>query len=159
MGLSNRRAATSSRAGPGQVRCPLPRYIFEVGELFIRTQYANGGQDESRTTDCHVIMDVTKEEKPLWVVYRYRGFEHDQKIKPRPFDRDDGMFPFVHDGDQGFDVAKMANSIGDWLRPDKEGLQHVPNAEGLIKSTNCQANPIFSRPQFDHFIGAGDESD
>ncbi|KAI0118684.1 hypothetical protein GGR51DRAFT_129241 [Nemania sp. FL0031] len=51
-----------------------PRYVYEIGEIFNRkvvTKYS-GRQATHRSTGYHLVVDVTKPEKSLWLIYRYQ---------------------------------------------------------------------------------------
>jgi hypothetical protein len=153
MGTSNgsvARGRSNSRSGIVRASKPFPRFVLEIGELKVRTYYHKDGQTELRSTNCHVVMDIQHKDKPLWLVYRYRGVEGGQRVKRnRKFERNEDMFHFVESG-KAFDLALVADSITDWLLPDKS-FRPVQNSEGLIKSTSFAVKPLFSRPLFFDF--------
>ncbi|KAH6658097.1 hypothetical protein BKA67DRAFT_656323 [Truncatella angustata] len=130
----------------------LPEYMYEVGEVLMKSQYHGCGPEPARSTDCHLVIDVCSNERTLWLVYRYKGVEAGGRMvsRKKKFNRDDDMFQFVK-GDQGFDVCQVAEGLRDWLMEDGT-FKHVHNAQALIKSTRCRADPEFSAPLFEDFL-------
>lgn len=148
------RQVTVDRSKSRRIEQPAPpRYVHEIGELFISSHSHQSGQVEpSRSTSCHVVTDACSEKKPLWLIYRYKGVNKGgQVVKRRQrFDRDDDMFGFVK-GDQGFDLCQLAKSMDDWLNEDCT-FKDVRNAQGLIKSTRCRADPELVTPVYEEFL-------
>lgn len=136
----------------------LPRYIYELGELFMKSVDRKTGEEPPRSTWCHVVVDVCSKEKSLWLVYRYKGVNEDGQVvdRQREFDRDEDMFSFVTGG-KGFDMCQVAESMKDWLKQDGS-FQPVRNAQWLINYTRCRADPEIVVPIYEEFLEAFKEA-
>ncbi|KAI0127376.1 hypothetical protein BJ170DRAFT_595245 [Xylariales sp. AK1849] len=144
------RKQSLNRSESRRVEITMPKYVFELGEMIIRSHDHEDKTEEWRSIYCHVVIDVTSNKKPMWLVYRYKGVEGGQVIaRKRRFDRDDDMFNFI-DSVPDFDVAQIAKDVKDWAHDDGT-FGDIRNAEGLIKSTRCRANATSVRPVYEEF--------
>ncbi|KAK9772052.1 hypothetical protein AB5N19_11673 [Seiridium cardinale] len=148
---SHRRTIASIQGSRRLEQLSLPKYVYEIGEVLIISHDVNG-PEPSRSTSCHLVVDICSKAKALWLIYRYKGIEKGGQVvkRKRKFDRDDDMFQFVQGG-QGFDICQVGESVKDWLQEDGT-FKHIHNAQGLIKRTHCQANPELVEPVFEEFL-------
>lgn len=78
----------------------VPRYVYELGALFIRRNFKSSLREEVNSTTFSLVMDVARVERPIWVINR-PGWNASSRRAPR--NKKDSTLPF-----NGMDGALMA---------------------------------------------------
>ncbi|CAJ2509843.1 Uu.00g057430.m01.CDS01 [Anthostomella pinea] len=127
-----------------------PRYVIELGEIYNLKPKTNyfGGQITHQSTGFHLVMDVTRPEKSLWMVYRYEdqasnGRNLKQSIKYR---QDRFWHPFSSVGE--FDIAQVYERIEDWMGFNTPVGRYAASRK-LVKQTAGLVKPMFVEPIID----------
>ena len=109
----------------------------------------DGSWSEARPTNCHLIIDVVNTDKPLWIVYRWKGYTDGTKlVKRAKFDRDVDCFMWMEANQCSFDIAQVGKKFEDWISEDGS-TKNIPYFEGLMKQTGVRDTfPDFSSPTF-----------
>ncbi|KAI0016683.1 hypothetical protein F4780DRAFT_667609 [Xylariomycetidae sp. FL0641] len=142
---------SGSRAGIGYY----PQYVFEIGELFNRRVLPkeHGRQETHRSTGFHLVMDITKPEKPLWIVYRYTELAPDGESlkKTITYEHDAFWHPF---GDVGrFDIAQVFEKVEDWNGVDTH-VGAFATSKDLVARTAMRIKPEVYEPDVDKLKAA-----
>jgi hypothetical protein len=124
-----------------------PRYVYEVGEIFNRkvvTKY-NGRQATHRSTGYHLVVDVTKPEKSLWLIYRYEEVGSDgQSLKQSiTYKQDSFWHPFASVCE--FDIAMIFERFDDWKGTDTP-VGSFAASKKLVRQTAALIRPTFIEP-------------
>jgi len=127
-----------------------PRYVYEVGEIFNRkvvTKYS-GRQATHRSTGYHLVVDVTKPEKSLWLVYRYEEVSGDGKSLKQSitYKQDTFWHPFASVGE--YDIAMIFERFEDWKGSDTP-VGSFAASKKLVRQTGCLIRPTFIEPVLD----------
>ncbi|KAH9900445.1 hypothetical protein F4778DRAFT_142591 [Xylariomycetidae sp. FL2044] len=121
-----------------------PRYVIEIGEVFNRRIRPNG-QNTHMSTGYHLVMDIARPEKSLWIVYRYAEIgERDHLRWGITFQRDDFWHPFSTSGVE-FDIAQVFADVRDWKGNGTE-LNSFSASLELVKRTGRLLKPTFVEP-------------
>ncbi|RYP34771.1 hypothetical protein DL767_004108 [Monosporascus sp. MG133] len=124
-----------------------PRYVLDLGEVFVWKRCAETGQKQQRSSGFHLVMDVTRPTKPLWLVYRYHerhpGLEHHLDLNTA-YKRDPVWHPFAAAAGIEFDSALIFTSAAH-LKGDMkyDGFAAVVD---LVKRTGRVRKPTFVEP-------------
>ncbi|RYP59016.1 hypothetical protein DL770_010301 [Monosporascus sp. CRB-9-2] len=123
-----------------------PRYVLDLGEVFVWKRCAETGQKQQRSSGFHLVMDVTRPAKPLWLVYRYHerypGLEH--LDVNTAYKRDPVWHPFAAAAGIEFDSALVFTSAARWKGDMKyDGFAAVVD---LVKRTGRVRKPTFVEP-------------
>lgn len=121
-----------------------PRFVYEIGEVFNRrvvTKY-NGRQATHRSTGYHLVVDVTKPEKSIWLVYRYQEESNDgQSLKQSiTYKQDQFWHPFANVCE--YDIAMVFERFEDWKGTDTP-VGSYNNSKKLVRQTAALIRPIF----------------
>ncbi|GAW19222.1 hypothetical protein ANO14919_087070 [Xylariales sp. No.14919] len=124
-----------------------PRYVYEIGEIFNRkvvTKY-NGRQATHRSTGYHLVVDVTKPEKSLWLIYRYEEVSGDgHSLKQSiTYKQDNFWHPFASVCE--FDIAMIFERFEDWKGTDTPVGSFVVSKK-LVRQTAALIRPTFIEP-------------
>ncbi|KAI1365166.1 hypothetical protein F5Y08DRAFT_187641 [Xylaria arbuscula] len=124
-----------------------PRYVYEIGEIFNRkvvTKY-NGRQATHRSTGYHLVVDVMKPEKSLWLVYRYEEVSGDgQSLKQSiTYKQDNFWHPFASVCE--FDIAMIFERFEDWKGTDTPVGSYMTSKK-LVRQTAALIRPTFIEP-------------
>ncbi|RYP64261.1 hypothetical protein DL769_006741 [Monosporascus sp. CRB-8-3] len=124
-----------------------PRYVLDLGEVFVWKRCAETGQKQQRSSGFHLVMDVTRAAKPLWLVYRYHerspGLEHHLDVNTA-YKRDPVWHPFAAAAGIEFDSALVFTSAARWKGDMKyDGFAAVVD---LVKRTGTVRKPTFVEP-------------
>lgn len=124
-----------------------PRFVYEIGEIFNRkvvTKYS-GRQATHRSTGYHLVVDVTKPEKSLWLIYRYQEVSSDgQSLKQSITYKHDGFWhPFASVGE--FDIAMIFEKFEDWKGTDTP-VGSFATSKKLVRQTAALVRPTFIEP-------------
>ncbi|KAL9116817.1 MAG: hypothetical protein Q9187_006651 [Circinaria calcarea] len=124
--------AESSEA-PGKI--PLPKLIFEVGELFTRDLRKQSSEPQS--TNYFVIIKPTTPVKPVWVLYDYTPVSPLGSREPVPLKAAKKVFKGV---DSQFDAAQLLPELGDWVRGlSVDGLEEKVGASAITARATVKA--------------------
>ncbi|KAI2637406.1 hypothetical protein GGS21DRAFT_476393 [Xylaria nigripes] len=131
-----------------------PRYFYEIGEIFNRkevTKY-NGRQATHRSTGYHLVVDVTKPEKSLWIVYRYVEDHSDGQSLKRSitYKQDAFWHPFANVCE--FDIAMVFERFEDWKGTDTP-VGSFAASKKLVRQTAALIKPTFVEPVLDEVKG------
>ncbi|KAI1810751.1 hypothetical protein GGS20DRAFT_155087 [Poronia punctata] len=133
--------------GHGPTGKTLPRYVYEIGEVFSRKVVPEdrGGQMTQRSTGYHLVVDVTRAEKSLWLVYRYEELDDDDKSLKQTitYVRDTFWHPFASVGE--FDIAMIFERFEDWKGSDTP-VGAFTKSKILVRDTGCVVQPRFIEP-------------
>ncbi|KAI0393962.1 hypothetical protein F5Y17DRAFT_280382 [Xylariaceae sp. FL0594] len=125
----------------------LPRYVYEVGEIFNRkaSSKQDGRQSTHRSTGYHLVVDVTKPEKSLWLVYRYEEESDDRKSLKQSitYKHDSFWHPFASVGE--YDIAMVFERFEDWKGSDTPVGSYATSRK-LVRQTRCLIRPTFIEP-------------
>lgn len=124
-----------------------PRFVYEIGEIFNRkvvTKYS-GRQATHRSTGYHLVVDVTKPEKSLWLIYRYQEVSSDgQSLKQSiTYKQDNFWHPFASVGE--FDIAMVFERFEDWKGTDTP-VGSFTVSKKLVRQTADLIRPTFIEP-------------
>ncbi|KAI1422338.1 hypothetical protein F5Y12DRAFT_717451 [Xylaria sp. FL1777] len=124
-----------------------PRYVYEIGEIFNRkvvTKY-NGRQATHRSTGYHLVVDVMKPEKSLWLIYRYEEVSGDgQSLKQSiTYKQDNFWHPFASVCE--FDIAMIFEKFEDWKGTDTPVGSFLASKK-LVRQTAALIRPTFIEP-------------
>ncbi|KAF2968861.1 hypothetical protein GQX73_g4681 [Xylaria multiplex] len=124
-----------------------PRYVYEIGEIFNRkvvTKY-NGRQATHRSTGYHLVVDVTKPEKSLWLIYRYEEVSGDgHSLKQSiTYKQDNFWHPFASVCE--FDIAMVFERFEDWKGTDTPVGSFMASKK-LVRQTAALIRPTFIEP-------------
>ncbi|KAI0476884.1 hypothetical protein F4859DRAFT_514215 [Xylaria cf. heliscus] len=124
-----------------------PRYVYEIGEIFNRkivTKYS-GRQATHRSTGYHLVVDVTKPEKSLWLVYRYQEASTDgQSLKQSiTYKQDNFWHPFASVCE--YDIAMIFERFEDWKGTDTP-VGSFTTSKKLVRQTAALIRPTFIEP-------------
>ncbi|KAI1351620.1 hypothetical protein F5Y01DRAFT_110804 [Xylaria sp. FL0043] len=124
-----------------------PRYVYEIGEIFNRkvvTKY-NGRQATHRSTGYHLVVDVMKPEKSLWLIYRYEEVSSDgQSLKQSiTYKQDNFWHPFASVCE--FDIAMIFERFEDWKGTDTPVGSYAVSKK-LVRQTAALIRPTFIEP-------------
>ncbi|KAI1742296.1 hypothetical protein F4680DRAFT_446362 [Xylaria scruposa] len=124
-----------------------PRYVYEIGEIFNRkvvTKYS-GRQATHRSTGYHLVVDVTKPEKSLWLVYRYQEASTDgQSLKQSiTYKQDNFWHPFASVCE--YDIAMIFERFEDWKGTDTP-VGSYTTSKKLVRQTAALIRPTFIEP-------------
>lgn len=124
-----------------------PRYVYEIGEIFNRkvvTKY-NGRQATHRSTGYHLVVDVMKPEKSLWLIYRYEEVSGDgQSLKQSiTYKQDNFWHPFASVCE--FDIAMIFERFEDWKGTDTPVGSYMVSKK-LVRQTAALIRPTFIEP-------------
>ncbi|KAJ8118601.1 hypothetical protein ONZ43_g3959 [Nemania bipapillata] len=137
-----------------------PRFVYEIGEIFNRkvvTKYS-GRQATHRSTGYHLVVDVTKPEKSLWLIYRYQEVSSDgQSLKQSiTYKQDNFWHPFASVGE--FDIAMVFERFEDWKGTDTP-VGSFTVSKKLVRQTAGLIRPTFIEPVLqevkERFVEAG----
>ncbi|RYO95670.1 hypothetical protein DL765_011170 [Monosporascus sp. GIB2] len=126
------------------------RYVLDLGEVFVWKRCAETGQKQQRSSGFHLVMDLTKPARPLWLVYRYHercpGREHHLDLSIA-YKRDPVWHPFAAAASIEFDSAMAFTSAAHWKADLKyDGFAAVVD---LVKRTGIVRKPMFVEPVLD----------
>ncbi|RYP54616.1 hypothetical protein DL768_000676 [Monosporascus sp. mg162] len=132
---------------PASSVLPFPRYVLDLGEVFVWKRCAETGQKQQRSSGFHLVMDVTRLAKPLWLVYRYQerdlGLGHHLDLNTA-YKRDPVWHPFAAAAGIEFDSALVFTSAAHWKEDMKyDGFAAVVD---LVKRTGMVRKPTFVEP-------------
>ncbi|KAI1197347.1 hypothetical protein F5X97DRAFT_181390 [Nemania serpens] len=124
-----------------------PRFVYEIGEIFNRkvvTKYS-GRQATHRSTGYHLVVDVTKPEKSLWLIYRYQEVSGDgQSLKQSiTYKQDSFWHPFASVCE--FDIAMVFERFEDWKGTDTP-VGSFTTSKKLVRQTAALIRPTFIEP-------------
>ncbi len=124
-----------------------PRYVYEIGEIFNRkvvTKY-NGRQATHRSTGYHLVVDVMKPEKSLWLIYRYEEVSGDgQNLKQSiTYKQDNFWHPFASVCE--YDIAMIFERFEDWKGTDTPVGSFIVSKK-LVRQTAALIRPTFIEP-------------
>lgn len=124
-----------------------PRFVYEIGEIFNRkvvTKYS-GRQATHRSTGYHLVVDVTKPEKSLWLIYRYQEVSGDgQSLKQSiTYKHDSFWHPFASVCE--FDIAMVFERFEDWKGTDTP-VGSFMTSKKLVRQTAALVRPTFIEP-------------
>lgn len=124
-----------------------PRFVYEIGEVFNRrvvTKY-NGRQATHRSTGYHLVVDVTKPEKSIWLVYRYQEESNDgQNLKQSiTYKQDQFWHPFANVCE--YDIAMVFERFEDWKGTDTPVGSYMTSKK-LVRQTAALIRPTFIEP-------------
>ncbi|RYC60249.1 hypothetical protein CHU98_g5970 [Xylaria longipes] len=124
-----------------------PRFVYEIGEIFNRkvvTKYS-GRQATHRSTGYHLVVDVTKPEKSLWLVYRYQEASTDgQSLKQSiTYKQDNFWHPFASVCE--YDIAMIFERFEDWKGTDTP-VGSYTTSKKLVRQTAALIRPTFIEP-------------
>ncbi|RYO83055.1 hypothetical protein DL764_009513 [Monosporascus ibericus] len=124
-----------------------PRYVLDLGEVFVWKRCAETGQKQQRSSGFHLVMDVARPAKPLWLVYRYHerypDLEHHLDLNTA-YKRDPVWHPFAAAAGIEFDSALVFTSAARWKGELKyDGFAAVVD---LVKGTGRVRKPTFVEP-------------
>ncbi|KAI1122689.1 hypothetical protein F5Y10DRAFT_69043 [Nemania abortiva] len=124
-----------------------PRFVYEIGEIFNRkvvTKYS-GRQATHRSTGYHLVVDVTKPEKSLWLIYRYQEVSSDgQSLKQSiTYKQDHFWHPFASVCE--FDIAMVFERFEDWKGTDTP-VGSFTISKKLVRQTGSLVRPTFIEP-------------
>ncbi|RYP30179.1 hypothetical protein DL766_005007 [Monosporascus sp. MC13-8B] len=132
---------------PASPALAFPRYVLDLGEVYVWKRCAETGQKQQRSSGFHLVMDVTRPAKPLWLVYRYHercpGREHHLDLNIA-YKRDPVWHPFTAAAGIEFDPALIFTSVVHWKGDVKyDGFAAVVD---LVKRTGIVRKPTFVEP-------------
>ncbi|KAI1173956.1 hypothetical protein F4777DRAFT_418603 [Nemania sp. FL0916] len=124
-----------------------PRFVYEIGEIFNRkvvTKYS-GRQATHRSTGYHLVVDITKPEKSLWLIYRYQEVSSDsQSLKQSiTYKQDNFWHPFASVCE--FDIAMIFEKFEDWKGTDTPVGSYMASKK-LVRQTAALIRPTFIEP-------------
>ncbi|KAI0405377.1 hypothetical protein F4802DRAFT_562903 [Xylaria palmicola] len=126
-----------------------PRYVYEIGEIFNRRVVSkySGQQATHRSTGYHLVVDVTKPEKSLWLVYRYHEVGSDGRSLKQSitYKRDGFWHPFASVCE--FDIAMIFERFQDWKGTDTP-MGSFATSKKLVRQTAASVRPTFVEPDF-----------
>lgn len=127
--------------------CPeFPRYILDLGEVFVQKRCPNSHQNIQRSSGFHLVMDVTKPQKPLWIVYRYHEIGQHDRLDSTPIYKQDLVWhPFASAAGIEFDSAQVFATVAEW-RGDSTPPASFEAAVDLVKRTGKIRKPTFVEP-------------
>ncbi|RYP72456.1 hypothetical protein DL771_004251 [Monosporascus sp. 5C6A] len=124
-----------------------PRYVLDLGEVFVWKRCTETGQKQQRSSGFHLVMDVTRPAKPLWLVYRYHerypDLEHHLDSNTA-YKRDPVWHPFAAAAGIEFDSALVFTSAARWKGDMKYG--GFAAVVDLVKLTGRLRKPTFVEP-------------
>ncbi|KAI1110721.1 hypothetical protein F5Y14DRAFT_340002 [Nemania sp. NC0429] len=124
-----------------------PRFVYEIGEIFNRKAVTrhNGRQTTHRSTGYHLVVDVTKPEKSIWLVYRYREVCPDNQSLNQSitYKHDNFWHPFASVGE--FDIAMVFERFEDWKGADTP-VGSFTTSKKLVRQTAALIMPTFIEP-------------
>ncbi|KAJ2970624.1 hypothetical protein NUW58_g9635 [Xylaria curta] len=124
-----------------------PRFVYEIGEIFNRKAATkhNGRQATHRSTGYHLVVDVTKPEKSLWLIYRYQEASSDgQSLKQSiTYKQDNFWHPFASVCE--FDIAMIFEKFEDWKGTDTP-VGSYTSSKKLVRQTAALIKPTFIEP-------------
>lgn len=131
-----------------------PRFVYEIGEIFNRkvvTKYS-GRQATHRSTGYHLVVDVTKPEKSLWLVYRYQEASTDgQSLKQSiTYKQDNFWHPFASVCE--YDIAMIFEKFEDWKGTDTP-VGSFTTSKKLVRQTAALIRPTFIEPDLEELKG------
>ncbi|KAI0199616.1 hypothetical protein F4808DRAFT_210668 [Astrocystis sublimbata] len=124
-----------------------PRFVYEIGEIFNRkvvTKY-NGRQATHRSTGYHLVVDVTKPEKSLWLIYRYQEASADSQglRQSITYKQDSFWHPFASVCE--YDIAMLFERFEDWKGSDTP-VGSYTSSRKLVRQTAALIRPTFIEP-------------
>ena len=133
-----------------------PKYIYDMGQLFIRRRSRDRhgrGRYELIGTNFNMVIDVTRQRKPVWLVMRP---EHEAaELKKRQERASRNPFPSNVSGLNGVAIAKIADTIEDITLCsgsfDRNTFPKFMDADKLVADTyfKGKATLIFCTPDID----------
>lgn len=116
----------------------IPQYFVWLGEVHTSMPHSSG---KSSATKYHVVMDVTKPMKGLWLVFMYEEVDPSGKIKRTLQLHNSGSVFYVG---VKFDAAMIIEDIRQWDTKGKQLVQGDYVAQ--IQSTCVKQRPMFTKP-------------
>lgn len=134
----------------GELEGIVPKYVLYVGRLSVEVLGTGGRPSyETSANNLHVIMDVTRPTKALWLVYKYEYRDEKGKMSSNGLYTDRAVFPHI---EEDFDLALVMDDISEWKSNDYD-----KRIENTMCCTACRARPVFTRPKLDDLLRTIDE--
>ncbi|KAK6067921.1 hypothetical protein SCUP234_11394 [Seiridium cupressi] len=125
-----------------------PKYVWEIGEIYVRRTVREANQWTDRSTGYHLVIDVTTPAKSVWMVYRYAEHGDHGRIERNVKKLKDPFWhPFAPITQDSFDAAQVFAKVKDWHGEETPAGQFKKAAQ-LVKATgrNFPMTPTFVRP-------------
>ncbi|KAK6066097.1 hypothetical protein SCUP515_10844 [Seiridium cupressi] len=125
-----------------------PKYVWEIGEIYVRRTVRETNQWTDRSTGYHLVIDVTIPAQSVWMVYRYAEHgDHGRIVRNVKKLKDPFWHPFAPITQDSFDAAQVFANVKDWHGEETPAGQFKKAAQ-LVKATgrNFPMTPMFVRP-------------
>ncbi|KAI1859522.1 uncharacterized protein JN550_012040 [Neoarthrinium moseri] len=134
----------------------LPKYVVYLGEVYCATEGERTGQLNWRT-DYHLVMDIARPAKSLWLVFGYECKDANGNIRNTEFEVEENDFWSFVKENESFDIAKVAENVNDWnicsdtYRYDQPEL-HIGRVREAVSQSARIAKPLFTSPNLEALL-------
>lgn len=152
--LHVRRTAGIKAMGEAFARRVLPRYVIYLGEMHEEQRLSDSPHVDPLSMHYHVVMDVTRPDKPLWVIWKYDEKQKGLKQKGRdrvsfvqPETEKPGIPLYQGCPPANVDLLKLLGGVRDW-----NALAMFEDGSGpgeLMHEVQFYCQPCFTTPMPD----------